>query len=143
MQTFLPFADFVASARSLDRLRLGKQRVETLQILKALDKRNNQGIEKVAWINHPATRMWDGYECYLAEYGDAVCSEWIDRGYNDSCREKIADLKNRFCSSAEPWWLGDPKVHNSHKAMLFKKDPEFYVSFADQSSIDNYWWPVQ
>ena len=39
MQTFLPFPDFVASARSLDRLRLGKQRVETLQILNALDKR--------------------------------------------------------------------------------------------------------
>ncbi|MDQ1681515.1 MAG: hypothetical protein QOH99_56, partial [Frankiaceae bacterium] len=35
MQTFLPYADFGASARVLDDRRLGKQRVETLQILRA------------------------------------------------------------------------------------------------------------
>ena len=36
MQTFLPFADFAASAAVLDDRRLGKQRVETLQVLRAL-----------------------------------------------------------------------------------------------------------
>ena len=33
MQTFLPFPDFQQSAAVLDRVRLGKQRVEALQIL--------------------------------------------------------------------------------------------------------------
>ncbi|HMC68015.1 MAG TPA: pyrimidine dimer DNA glycosylase/endonuclease V, partial [Mycobacteriales bacterium] len=36
MQTFLPYSRFDASAAVLDDLRLGKQRVETLQILRAL-----------------------------------------------------------------------------------------------------------
>lgn len=36
MQTFLPYADFDASAASLDTQRLGKQRVENLQIMQAL-----------------------------------------------------------------------------------------------------------
>ena len=36
MQTFLPFQDFAASAKVLDMKRLGKQRVETLQVLKAI-----------------------------------------------------------------------------------------------------------
>lgn len=36
MQTFLPYADFQESAYALDPKRLGKQRVETLQIMQAL-----------------------------------------------------------------------------------------------------------
>jgi hypothetical protein len=35
VQTFLPYADFAESARVLDRARLGKQRVEALQVLRA------------------------------------------------------------------------------------------------------------
>ena len=36
MQTFLPYASFEESAKVLDRQRLGKQRVECLQIFNAL-----------------------------------------------------------------------------------------------------------
>lgn len=36
MQTFLPYPDFDKSAQSLDMMRLGKQRVETFQILQKL-----------------------------------------------------------------------------------------------------------
>ena len=36
MQTFLPYPDFAESAKVLDNKRLGKQRVECLQIMKAL-----------------------------------------------------------------------------------------------------------
>lgn len=36
MQTFLPYPNFVASARVLDNKRLGKQRVENLQIMQVL-----------------------------------------------------------------------------------------------------------
>lgn len=141
MQTFLPFKDFNQSANSLDRARLGKQRVETLQILQALDKRNNQKLEKVGWINHPATKMWDGYEYHLAEYGKAICVEWVSRGYNDSCFDKISNLQLLFSKTEEPWWLGDPRLHLSHKAMLYKKSPEFYLNFAN-SKAEDYWWPV-
>jgi len=33
MQTFVPYANFSESAKVLDRQRLGKQRVETLQVM--------------------------------------------------------------------------------------------------------------
>lgn len=36
MQTFLPYPSIIKSLRCLDNKRLGKQRVETLQILRAL-----------------------------------------------------------------------------------------------------------
>lgn len=36
MQTFLPYPDFRQSAKVLDRARLGKQRVECLQLARAI-----------------------------------------------------------------------------------------------------------
>ena len=56
MQTFLPYDDFVLSLDCLDYRRLGKQRVEAMQLLNAMKR------EKGGWINHPATKMWRGYE---------------------------------------------------------------------------------
>ena len=63
MQTFLPFADFEKTARLLDTRRLGKQRVKTLQIVRALTRPGH------GWRNHPAVRMWRGYEEALGAYG--------------------------------------------------------------------------
>lgn len=85
MQTFLPFADFEETARSPDTRRLGKQRVETLQIVRALTRPG------YGWQNHPAVRMWRGYEEALGAYGIVVCREWQRRGHADSCAAKIVD----------------------------------------------------
>ena len=38
MQTFLPYPDFAESAAVLDSKRLGKQRVEALQVLRAVTR---------------------------------------------------------------------------------------------------------
>jgi len=83
MQTFLPYPNFTKSAAVLDRQRLGKQRVETLQILRALSD------SSYGWQNHPAVKMWRGCERALAAYGLLICAEWIDRGYKDTCMKKI------------------------------------------------------
>jgi hypothetical protein len=153
MQTFLPFETFEESAAALDRQRLGKQRVETLQILKALDKYKNQNIKKVAWINHPATKMWNGHELSLIDYGIAICNEWISRGYNDTCLLKISSMKSLFENDTmlqrsmgggddAPWWLGVETLHDSHKAMLFSKDPQQYAQFEQSFKMtQEYWWP--
>jgi len=52
MQTFLPYADFKRSAQVLDYRRLGKQRVETWQLIRAING------ETRGWRNHPAAVMW-------------------------------------------------------------------------------------
>lgn len=140
MQTFLVSPDFAAAAYFLDDKRLGKQRVEVIQILKALA---GDYAETGAWENHPATRMWRGHERCLASYGLTICDEWKRRGFNDTCYEKIAKLAHRFplTSAMPPEWLGDEEFHKSHQHQLYRKDPEFYAIFSTVEERE-YVWPV-
>lgn len=138
MQTFLPYANFVRSASVLDRQRLGKQRVEAWQILRALTGQSNG----TGWINHPATKMWRGNENELAFYGICICEEWIARGYKDSLLPKFRERFDiDYCSL--PSWLGDTKLHISHKSNLLRKLPNHYRQYW-RKTPDNlpYYWPV-
>lgn len=152
MQTFLPYKDFGKSARCLDDKRLGKQRVEVLQILRTL-----RGITH-GWRNHPAVKMWRGYEIALAWYGLVICEEWIRRGFHDTCLEKIRrflprQLRGRFISrtaaqyflhgpNSRPPWLGSRKFHASHRSNLLRKDPTYYGRFGwTQGPGLPYIWP--
>lgn len=145
MNTFLPHVSFSASATVLDRARLGKQRIEVLQLLRALSG------ETKGWVNHPACKMWRGYEGALVNYGLAVCNEWIHRGYSDTCLQKIWDLEIRARWNPEnPPWLGDRAFHASHRAALLYKDPVHYGQFGwtEKPAVPNskgslpYVWPV-
>ena len=149
MQTFLPFADFARSATVLDDRRLGKQRVETLQIMRALL------WPTYGWKNHPAVRMWKGHEEALAAYGDAVCVEWCRRGHDDTCAVKIrAELAPLGLTAPRtqaalrrarllPSWLGDEAFHRSHRSSLLRKLPEHYRPlFPDVPDDLEYVWPV-
>lgn len=129
MQTFLPYPDFAASARALDRARLGKQRVEARQLITALTTGSG-------WSNHPAARMWRGHEGALAEYGDAMIEEWIQRGY----RNTMPLLTE---SGPKPHWFGDPAFHAAHRSNLLRKDPTHYAQFGWAEPPDlPYVWPV-
>lgn len=137
MQTFLPYPDFAASARVLDRQRLGKQRVEVLQLLRALL------VPGSGWSNHPAAKMWRGSEPYLAAYGYDVCLEWIRRGYADTCLDKIVTLCQPRWDWRDPTWLGDPAFHAAHRSNLLRKDPAHYGRFDWTEPNDlPYIWPV-
>jgi hypothetical protein len=141
MQTFVPENTFANSVRVLDRQRLGKQRVETLQIMKAL-----AGLSK-GWTNHPATRMWRGYERALLEYQHYTVNEWKRRGYKDTCYDKTLTVYiehfNPKTSVTLPHWWGDNRVHNSHKSALVFKDPVWYNTiYPDVEGVYDYYWPV-
>jgi hypothetical protein len=140
MQTFLPYPDFGKSAYVLDYRRLGKQRVETFQIIRALNG------ETRGWRNHPAARMWDGYEDGLALYGLRMCQEWKRRGYKDTMTERFREMltgKN-LEEIALPSWIGDRDFHISHQSNLVRKLPEFYRPlFPDVPDNLEYVWPVQ
>lgn len=139
MQTFLPYADFPMSARSLDNRRLGKQRVETLQILNALTNPN------YGWQRHPAVQMWRGHIPHLVLYGLAICDEWKRRGFNDTCAEKIAAHMpaDTGIPSQPPRWLGNADLHASHRSNLFRKEPEHYAQFHWTDGPDlPYVWPT-
>jgi hypothetical protein len=148
VQTFLPYPDFAASAAVLDDRRLGKQRVEALQVLRAVTR------EAYGWKHHPVVRMWMGYPEAVAAYGLAICDEWVRRGCADTCAATIrTDLAEaglppprnqaelvRVCNV--PAWLGDSRLHRSHQAALVRKDPEYYQPlFPDADRELPYFWP--
>lgn len=148
MQTFLPYADFAATARVLDERRLGKQRVEVLQILRALYR------PTYGWKHHPAVLMWKGYEQALVCYGLVICREWCGRGRADTCAVKIVDElaeaigrpidEDEVCRSAVmPPWLGDERVHASHRSSLLRKDPDWYGEHFSGEPELPYFWPVR
>lgn len=152
MQTFLPYPDFDESARCLDYRRLGKQRVEVLQLLKALATGPVQRVplgsgfinRVTPWHNHPAAKMWKGHEDSLVYYGLAMCEEWIRRGYKDTCSGKIFSHLNMFSEFHIPKWFGDPAFHAAHRSNLLRKDPVWYGQFG-WTEPDNlpYIWPTK
>ncbi|CAA9315704.1 MAG: hypothetical protein AVDCRST_MAG48-2340 [uncultured Friedmanniella sp.] len=150
MQTFVPFASFEASARALDAKRLGKQRVEVIQIVRALT------VPGYAWKSHPAVLMWKGYEEALGRYGLVMCDVWLELGFGDTCAATItADLATAGIphlrteaelaeAGALPPWLFDEAVQQSHQSALVRKDPEFYRQrFPDVRPDIEYVWPVR
>ena len=142
MQTFLPYADYKQSANVLDMKRLGKQRVEVLQLLNsitALDK----GSPKKGWKNHPCHKMWQNHKNALIEYGLAICDEWKSRGYKDTCWEKIHCHYDYTKSNDKPTFIGNEEFHLSHKSMLIQKKPEYYKQLWPEVPMDmNYVWLI-
>jgi hypothetical protein len=150
MQTFLPFPDFTATARALDARRLGKQRVEALQVLRSLT------VPGYGWRQHPAARMWAGYEEALTRYGLDICEEWCAAGHADTCRSLLRrELRTgtgiagprsqpELAVAGElPPWLGDPAFHRSHQSALLRKDPEHYSqAFPGVPDDLPYVWPT-
>lgn len=117
MQTFLPYQCFTKSAQVLDSKRLGKQRVEAMQIVNALEGRSR------GWVNHPCTRMWDGYIDALKLYHNTMIEEWVHRGYTNTMI--LYDVNNPVM----PYWLGWEHLHRSHRESLLFKDYTFYIQY--------------
>ena len=139
MQTFVPYPDLRLSCQVLDDRRLGKQRVETYQILRALT------WPEYAWKNHPAVRMWRGFVPALVEYGLENCREWVRRGYADSVAPQLVAWTGGEEPSGAPLppWFGLEALHLSHRSALLRKDPAYYrpVFGPDEPDDLPYLWP--
>jgi hypothetical protein len=149
LQTFLPHADFEQSARALDVKRLGKQRVECIQVVRGLTRPG------YGWRHHPAVKMWKGYEEALGRYSITCCEVWTELGFADTCAATImTDLGSAGVTavrtqdelaraSALPPWLGDEDFHRSHQSSLLRKDPDFYAArFHGVPDDLPYVWPA-
>ena len=138
MQTFFPYYTVESTCKVLDYKRLGKQRVEGYQILRTLRGDSN------GWKSHPAVRMWRGYEPALFDYTIIMCEEWSKRGYTDTLSDRLfeefGDLMD--LNIIYPAWCVRQDVLDSHKAMLYHKNPVHYALFAKFSHITDYVWPV-
>ena len=139
MQTFLPYPDFYESAKCLDYRRLGKQRVEAMQIITILERHDKgEPITKIPWGNHPAVLMWVGYTTALKEYHDVIIKEWISRGYQNNM--SLYNLP-RGQTYILPPWFGRKDFHDAHKSMLLQKDYTFYSKYGWDVPLDlKYKW---
>jgi hypothetical protein len=134
MQTFLPYRDFKQSAEALDNKRLNKQILEGYQILKVL----NSDDPRAAWRNHPAVKMWRGAETHLYDYVLSMANVATLRGIKtDKNLENIETLRKATLQNwgtKKPFWINNKSIVDrlteSHRANLYRKDPEFYFEFA-------------
>lgn len=140
MQTFLPYPNFTASARILDYRRLGKQRVEAMQLLSAIDGHGG-------WQNHPAAVMWRGHRLALMLYHDVCIREWVRRGFHNTMhtllfRTPEDEVPPHILTIPMPPWLGREDVHSSHRANLLRKDPTHYGALGwTEDPQEGYVWP--
>lgn len=151
MQTFLPYKDFNHSAEVLDNKRLNKQILEGYQILKVL----NNPDPRAGWTNHPAVKMWRGYEHALFTYIHAMVVTAKRRGiktennWNNLISLRVSTIQN-WGSGMPPWYRDKEELRrltNSHKANLYRKDPIFYYRFASRIAEPccdscQYYWPT-
>jgi hypothetical protein len=155
MQTFLPYPTHRESLQALDSKRLNKQILETYQILKVLSNESPSG----AWRNHPAVLMWKGSESELWRYGMTAITLAEYRGIktdkNYANMKQLLQVAALRWGDADPVWLTDSKIlkrmNATHKANLYRKDPEHYYMFRDAVDSEynkpccegcNYYWPT-
>lgn len=112
-------------------------------------KRTPVPNEKTRHFNHPCRIQWQGYPGYLALYGEAICMEWIERGFRDNqlpLYQAVINMKGLYRNAyhmERPPWLGDPEYHRSQQANLVRKLPSLYASdFPGIEPEEGYIWPV-
>jgi len=133
--TSLPYPSFEKSAYCLDAHRLGIQRMEARQILHII---NEGDSSKSRWKKHPAVNMWRGYEFALVEYMNVMITEWLQRGYENKMSILVIRNVVRY-----PAWLGDVRLHASHRSNLLRGNPSWYERWDWREKPDlPYWWPV-
>lgn len=144
MQTFLPVADFTATAQMLDKKRLWKQVLEAKTILSILqgtakEKVKRDGTTYIPWSQHPAVLMWQGYESALEAYYSELLSE---AKYRRGINTQLTLLQTHIHVVLPPW-LGHSAFHASHRSNLLRKDWAYYSQFqwAEVTDIP-YLWPV-
>lgn len=157
MQTFLPYPNFKESAEVLDYRRLGNQRLEAKGILYLCYKWQGEDYSKELnilnpeylwkrYANHPAVLMWVNHTFDLALYGHYITIEWIKRGYKDNQLQYFEFAINiePVLTTFVPDWLGNKKLHDSHKSKLLQKDYTYYKQFNWDVPLDlDYYWPVK
>ena len=136
----MPYPDFLRTAQCLDRVRLGKQRVEASQIYRIVGKGHRN-----KWFNHPAVRMWRGYSNALIIYYNTMLEEFARRPKKNGQMCQNIKLKPMQTEGEVimPKWLGDKDFHQSHMSNLLRKDYTYYSQYGwDLPSDLPYVWPV-
>jgi hypothetical protein len=130
LQVFLPYPDLQDSVVCLDPKRLGNQVYRECKTLVG-----------GGWARHPASIMWRPYKAALISYALFGLDELERRGL--SYPQHRAFFESLLPQpDVSPPWLGDERLHRSHRSALLRKDPEWYSQFGWSEPTDlPYFWP--
>ena len=145
MQTFFPSLNIVETANILweDGIsgnRLNNQINEALIILRTLTgwyaERGRKG-----WPNHACTKMWAGYEDYLADYVIIIAQEYEKLSGND-CSKRINQVLDAILSTTcktgpKPPWLTEEFASNHRSILLGKAHQNFANKIVDHQLSEN------
>lgn len=150
MQVFLSEYTFAEAAEVLDTKRLVKQLLEGRQIMTVL------AGESAGWKNHPAVKMFAGYERTLYSYLYAIKDEMKARGYKwENNWEVIQNTYMKYFlhgPQEAPKWMSNDKFDRvviTHRGRLFAKAPELYPQYEKEYNVYrdyvccercNYYW---
>lgn len=163
MQTFLPLADFEPSLQTLNDKHLNGQRNEAYQIILALtehqptakgDLWDGTSVEPKTfrYAVHTVARQWKGYEFSLLAYLDSVMivghsrglfltSDVVDRALACFVASHPTEVWE-YTDMEDPPWMGDERLHASHRSNLLRKDPAHYGQFGWKEPHDlPYFYP--
>ena len=139
MQVFLPEPTYPRCAEVLDTKRLVKQLLEGRQIMTVLAGESPSN----AWRNHPAVKMFAGYEHDLYFYLKAIRNEMRNRGYKwENNWAVIQDTYKRnfaFTPYERPYWMEDDSMFErviiTHRGRLWEKNREEYPQYETEGDM--------
>ena len=145
VNTFIVSTNLKKNFKILDRRRLGKQRLECLQIINALEGTST------GYINHSATKAFYSENKKelknnikaLKIYYNYCLREWIKRGYKNSMEfytiykdidkdtyEEYTSYNNRREGIVYmPWFFSYRPFILSHQASLLRKEKDYYKEY--------------
>ena len=133
MQTFIPYPSAGESAKVLDYRRLGKQRVEAMQLITIIEGK----AKSKDWANHPAVGLWKDHLDALKLYYNCIIFEWVGRHFKNN----MPILPMPTEPVKYPAWFGRDDFHSRHRAALLAKNPEWYSQWGwtEEPKIDYVW----
>lgn len=139
MQTFMTSSNFTEVSKMLDNKRLGKQRLESIDIYAILQYPNsvtNMNDRQKEYLykryrHHPIVKMWKGYEKALLIYGLEMCKEWINRGFNSTIHTTFENELNKLkdVELIFPDWINNIQLNISHQSNLLRKNKDYYIKY--------------
>lgn len=139
MNTFLPYENYVETAKVLDSLRLNSCINESLVILRSLSHVYDikERTQLSGFEGHTLGKFWKGHELQLAKYGQALVTEYFNKiPKEDTDAENFQRRKERLkkwnllveymedleWEDSKPILIGDESFHSGFRAFLLYKD---------------------
>ena len=133
MQVFHPYKSALKSIQCLDNSRMGKQRLECIQILLANNNIDTEWEVPKSVPPHKNVVLWKNYSGYLFYYLGILLNEWEDRGMkNFVCRGMYEKLRNIYGlqeNTKRPRFIDNKFIQTQRLSLLNKKMEHYYKFF--------------